>query len=171
MKNYSSKKLVISSMLAALICVSTMVIKIPSPLNGYINLGDCFVLLAGWILPTTYGFLAAGVGSAMADIFSGYAAYAPVTFLIKGVMAVAAHHGFGFISKSASSKTARAVSGAVAEIIMVTGYLFYESILYGFVPSLANVPANCVQGLAGLLLSIILIRTVEGKFDNFDLFS
>ena len=39
-----------------------MIIKIPSPLKGYLNLGDCVVLLAGWMLPPTYGFLAAGLG-------------------------------------------------------------------------------------------------------------
>ena len=59
-------------MLAALVCVATMVIKIPSPLNGYINLGDCIVLLSGWLLSPVYGFMAAGLGSALADLFAGY---------------------------------------------------------------------------------------------------
>ena len=27
-----------------------MVVQIPSPMNGYVNLGDCFVLLSGWLL-------------------------------------------------------------------------------------------------------------------------
>ena len=62
-------------MLAALICVATMVIKIPSPLNGYINLGDCIVLLSGWLLSPVYGFMAAGLGSALADLFAGYVTY------------------------------------------------------------------------------------------------
>ena len=41
--------------------------------------------------PPLYGFLAAGLGSALADIFSGYAIYAPATFLIKGLMVLAAY--------------------------------------------------------------------------------
>ncbi|MBQ9162421.1 MAG: ECF transporter S component, partial [Clostridia bacterium] len=45
MKN-ATQKIVISSLFAALICVATMLIKIPSPLKGYINLGDGIVLLA-----------------------------------------------------------------------------------------------------------------------------
>ena len=81
-------------MLAALTCIATMVIKIPSPLNGYLNLGDCVVLLAGWMLSPVYGFLAAGVGSALADLFSGYVVYAPATFVIKGLMALVAYYGF-----------------------------------------------------------------------------
>ena len=46
----NTKALVIAALLAALVCVSTMVVKIPSPLKGYINLGDCMVLLSGWLL-------------------------------------------------------------------------------------------------------------------------
>ena len=76
----NTRTLVIAALLAALVCVATMVVKIPSPLKGYINLGDCMVLLSGWLLPPVFSFLAAGIGSALADVFSGYFVYAPVTF-------------------------------------------------------------------------------------------
>ena len=89
-----TQKIVMAALLAALACIATMIIKIPSPLKGYINLGDCIVLLAGWMLLPKYGFLAAGLGSALADLFSGYVIYAPATFVIKGVMAVIAFFGF-----------------------------------------------------------------------------
>ena len=46
--------------------MSTFAVRIPSPLKGYLNLGDCAVLLAGWLLSPVYGFLAAGLGSALA---------------------------------------------------------------------------------------------------------
>ena len=45
--NSNLKKLVLAAMFAALSCVATMVIQIPSPMSGYVNLGDCFVLLGG----------------------------------------------------------------------------------------------------------------------------
>ena len=88
---FSTKKIVMASMLASLCCVATMIIKIPSPLKGYLNLGDCVVLLSGFMLSPLYGFFAAGIGSALADIFSGYVIYAPATFVIKGVMALIAY--------------------------------------------------------------------------------
>lgn len=157
-----TKSLVISAMLAALICAATMIIKIPSPIGGYINLGDGIVLLAAWMLSPLYGFLAAGIGSALADLLSGYAVYAPATFLIKGLMAVLAY----FICKhlSAESKrgnfTARLTGGIVAETLMVVGYYVFEGILYGFAPSLANIPANVVQGCAGIIVGIILVTVI-----------
>lgn len=156
-----TQKIVISSMFAALVCVATMIIKIPSPLKGYINLGDCIVLLSGWILPPGYGFLAAGIGSALADIFSGYLVYAPATLFIKGLMAIISYYGFKFFLKKTKNISARLLSGTLAESVMILGYLIFEGFLYGFLPSLSNVPANGVQGIAGLIIGIILINIFE----------
>lgn len=157
----TTKKIVTASMLAALVCVATMIVKIPSPLKGYINLGDCVVLLSGWLLSPLYGFLAAGIGSALADIFSGYITYAPATFVIKGLMAVIAYFGFRLIHKRSGSLTSRILSGTLSEIMMILGYFIFEGFLYGFVSSLVNIPANAVQGIAGLIIGTILIKVFE----------
>ena len=45
-----TKKITITALTATLTCIATMIIKIPSPLKGYLNLGDCMVLISGWIL-------------------------------------------------------------------------------------------------------------------------
>ena len=156
-----TRKLVMASMLAALTCVATMIIKIPSPLNGYINLGDCIVLLCGWLLSPRYAFLAAGIGSAMADLFASYVTYAPATFIIKGLMAVAAYYVFENFKGKTGDMAARLTAGISAEVIMVAGYLGFESLLYGFVPSLANVLPNAVQGAAGVVIGIVLIKMFE----------
>ena len=80
-----------AALFAALTCVMTMIVKIPVPATGgYVNLGDCVVLLAGWVLGPMYGGAAAGLGSMLADLVSGYPLYAPGTFVIKACMAVCA---------------------------------------------------------------------------------
>ena len=156
-----TKKLVMAALLAALTCVTTMIITVPSPLKGYLNLGDSVVLLSGWLLSPAYGFLAAGLGSAMADIFSGYVIYAPATFMIKGLMAFAAYNGFKLLSKIMSKPMSRMISGAAAEVLMVLGYFIFEGFMYGFIPSAVNIPANSVQGIAGLILGSVLIKIFE----------
>ena len=55
MNDKKIRKLVLAALLAALVCVATMVVQIPSPMQGYVNLGDCFVLLSGWLLGPWYG--------------------------------------------------------------------------------------------------------------------
>ncbi len=157
----TTKKVVTASMLAALVCVATMIIKIPSPLKGYLNLGDCIVLLTGWSLSPLYGFLAVGIGSALADIFSGYIVYAPATFVIKGLMAIIAYLGFNLLHKRLGGFLSRILSGTLSEIIMVLGYFIFEGFLYGFISSLVNIPANAVQGVAGLIFGTMLIKVFE----------
>jgi len=156
-----TKKIVMAALLAALCCVATMIIKIPSPLKGYLNLGDCIVLLSGWLLSPFYGFIAAGIGSALADIFSGYVTYAPATFIIKGLMALVAYFGFKTLKNKIGDLPSRIISGTVAEVIMILGYFVFEGFLYGFIPSIVNIPANVMQGVAGLILGIIMIKIFE----------
>lgn len=160
-QNNTTQRIVMAALLAALTCVATMIIKIPSPLKGYLNLGDCVVLLAGWMLSPTYGFLAAGLGSALADTFSGYVTYVPATFVIKGLMALIAFYGFKLLHSKLGNISSRIISGIVAEVVMVAGYFIFEGFLYGFGPSLVNIPANVIQGIAGLIIGTILVKAFE----------
>ena len=154
-----TQKIVLSSLLAALVCVATMLIKVPSPLKGYVNLGDCVVLLSGWILSPVYAFLTAGIGSALADIFAGYIVYAPATFIIKGLMALICALAVKFIKKKPLA--VQITSGVIAEVVMVSGYYIFEGFMYGFVASAVNIPANAVQGVFGIVLGTILIKVFE----------
>ncbi len=156
-----TKKIVIAALMAALTCVATMIVKIPSPLKGYVNLGDGIVLITGFMLSPTYGFLAAGLGSALADLFSGYVVYAPATFLIKGVMALIAFMSVRILCKRMGRLPARLIGGTLAEIAMIFGYFLFEGALYGFAPSAVNIPANAVQGVAGIIISMILIQVFD----------
>ncbi|MBQ9967669.1 MAG: ECF transporter S component [Oscillospiraceae bacterium] len=152
--NTKTRQLVTAALMAALVCIATMIVKIPTPLKGYVNLGDGIVLTAGWMLSPAYGFFAAALGSALADIFSGYVLYAPATFLIKGLMALIAYLVCAKMGK-------RFLGGLAAEIAMILGYFIYESFLYGPVPSALNIPANGLQGIFGLIVSLLLIKVIE----------
>lgn len=150
-----------AALMAALTCVATIIIKIPSPLKGYINLGDCIVLLSGWLLSPMWGFLAAGLGSALADVLSGYLIYGPATFLIKGLMALAAFYGFKLLKNKCGNLASRIISGIAAEVVMLVGYFLFAGILYGFGPAMVNIPANAVQGVAGIIIGILFVKILE----------
>lgn len=153
------KKLVFSALMAALVYAATMMIQIPSPMNGYVNLGDCFVLLSGWLLGPWYGAAAAGIGSMLTDLLSGYAHYAPGTLLIKGLDAMAAALIFRALGKT---KLGYLVSGLVGETIMVVGYFGYAGLMMGKGMAAAlSIPGNIVQGVMGLAIGIVLAITLE----------
>ncbi len=86
--NNSIKQLVLTALFAALCTVATMIAFPAGP--GYINAGDIVLLLAAFTLAPTQAMLAAGIGSALADLLNGYAMYAPATFVIKALMALCA---------------------------------------------------------------------------------
>lgn len=153
-------KLVRTALLAALCFVLTKVVAIPAP-TGYVNLGDCAVLLSAFLLGPVYGGLAAGIGTALADLLSGYASYVPGTFVIKLAMGVAAALVFQMLSRK--NHLAAHVAGAVlAECIMIAGYFTYESLVLGVgLAAAASVPANLFQGVAGVISGVILISAVE----------
>ena len=159
--NTKTKKIVITALMAALVFIATTIIKVPTFLKGYLNLGDCIVLLAGWTLSPMYGFLAAGLGSALADIFSGYVVYAPATFVIKGLMAIFAFYGFKFLNKKLKNLSSRIISATFSELVMILGYYVFEGFMYGFGPSLLNISGNAVQAVAGLIIGVILIKIFE----------
>ena len=152
MSDTKIRKLVMAALFAALCTVMTMVIQVPSPMQGYVNLGDCAVLLSAWVLGPLYGGAAAGTGSMLADILSGYAHYAPGTFLIKLAMAAAAALIFRALQRpSIPLPAAQAVSGIAAEAIMTAGYFGYASLLLGSgLAAAASVPGNLIQGAFGL---------------------
>ena len=159
MSDKKIRKLVISALMAALVCVATMVVRIPTPTNGYVNLGDCVVLLRGWLLGPWWGGAAAGIGSMLTDLFAGYTSFAPGTFLIKGLMAVMAY--FLYIAMKKSSAGA-IVSGVAAELWMAGGYFVYEALAlqYG-IGAAVGIPSNLVQGAVGLVVGFILLKIFQ----------
>ena len=159
MSDKKIRKLVVSALMAALTYVATMVIQIPSPMNGYVNLGDCFVLLSGWLLGPWYGGAAAGIGSMLTDLLYGYGYYAPGTFIIKGLDALVAALIFNAMGRT---NVAAIVSGVVGEIIMVVGYFGYAGLLLGKgIGAAASIPGNLVQGAVGLVAGFLLMQVAR----------
>lgn len=164
MKSVSLRKIVFSAMLAAVITVATMIVRIPSP-TGYVNLGDCFVLIAGWLLGPLYGFLVGGIGSGLADLLAGYPIYIAPTFIIKGLMSLCAWGVFRLLVLGGKNKVNSIVAGAVsavcAEIIMVAGYFITEVFMYDVMLAAQSIIGNVVQGVVGAVAGVILITIIR----------
>ena len=155
--NNNLKKLILAALFAALSCVATMSIRIPTPgTSGYIHPGDAIVILSGVILGPVWGFLAGGIGSALSDLIGGYFIYVPITFVIKGLVALAAGLLYQKIGKNQKSRYIAVILGGVADIILVAGgYFVCEFFIYG-AGAAASIPANIIQGVGGLVISCIL---------------
>lgn len=155
--NNNLKKLILAALFAALSCVATMSIRIPTPgTSGYLHPGDAIVILSGVILGPVWGFLAGGIGSALSDLIGGYFIYVPITFVIKGLVALAAGLLYQKVGKNQKSRYIAVILGGVADIILVAGgYFVCEFFIYG-AGAAASIPANIIQGVGGLVISCIL---------------
>ena len=149
--NNNLKKLILAALFAALSCVATMSIRIPTPgTSGYIHPGDAIVILSGVILGPVWGFLAGGIGSALSDLIGGYFIYVPITFVIKGLVALAAGLLYQKVGKNQKSRYIAVILGGVADIILVAGgYFVCEFFIYG-AGAAASIPANIIQGVGEL---------------------
>lgn len=157
MKLEKTLKLTYTAMLTAMVCVATMLIRIPT-MVGYTNLGDGFILLSAFLFGPFYGAVAGGIGSMLADIISGYAFYAPATLVIKGLIAVIAALLWKAMRKRGGDKVWKKIlASLVAEIWMAAGYWTFETLFLGEAKAaLASVPNNIAQGLVGVVLGMVL---------------
>ena len=138
-----------------------MVLQVPSPTGGYMNLGDAVVLLGAWLLGPVFGAIAGGIGPAMADLLSGYAVYVPGTLVIKAVMALTA-----VLLYRTLGKKWLLVCAIAAEVPMVVGYWLYDALLtslssgaaFGLclAGSAAGIPSNLAQAAFGATVSTLL---------------
>ena len=156
------KKLVLAALFAALAYCATLIIHIPSPIGGYLNLGDCIVLLAGWLLGPAYGAAAAGLGSALADLTLGYTSYIPGTLVIKALMAVVAYYAAKAVPGKSVVKSV--VSGVLAEVVMVGGYFCFEATILGNgLGAAVGIASNLMQALAGIVCAVLIKLILDKK--------
>ena len=145
--------------LAGQLCGATLLLtllSIPLPSGyGYVNLGDAGVFLCACLLPGGLGALAAGVGAALADLILGWAVYAPVTLLIKGLTALLAG-----LALRRAGKAALPLS-LLCCLLIPLGYFLYETILLTAPVAAVNVLPNSLQAVIGATLGTLVGRHLK----------
>ena len=141
-----------------------MLIQIPTPTKGYVNLGDCLVNISAWLLGPAFGAAAAGIGSAMADVLSGYTLYAPATLVIKALMAAVSWAVYRAAVQKFRTFPSRILAAVAAEFIMSLGYFLFEALLSrSFAAAAVGIPANLVQGALGAALATAVYELVLSR--------
>ncbi|EJU21144.1 ECF transporter S component [Mogibacterium sp. CM50] len=162
---------VTTAMMTAMVMIATTFFKIPNAM-GYIHLGDGFVLLAAIILQKKYACFAGGVGAGLADIYGGYAVWAPWTLVIKIVMVLIVQLFFDFLTKRASNgKHIAKIAGipfaelfayVLAVLWTVSGYYIAQGFISGnWIAPVADVPGNVLQAAVGSIITILVSVTLE----------
>lgn len=166
--------------LTALTAVTTMLVRVPIPAtNGYFNIGDVFIILAGLWLGPRAGFIVGAFGSAIADAI-GFPVYIPATFIVKG------SEGWltGIIAGNSGpvSLTRPVVAAVTGGLSMVAGYYLFEAFIYPLLgrqipmfnitdPAAAFIALlpNAIQGLSGIVGGLALWKAMTAGSQNHEI--
>ena len=155
------KDMVYTSLLAALICVATFIIKVPTVVtNGYTHLGDGFIFIAVILLGKKNGAWAGAIGASLADLIGGYSFYALPTFIIKGIMALIMGY---VINKMPGDNKFKWIFGAIlGSIWQIIGYYVVGSVMVGsFISTIMDIPGNIIQSVAGIIVAVIFVTAFK----------
>jgi uncharacterized membrane protein len=149
------------AVLAAITTLLTRVVQVPTFAGNYINFSDVAVVFTAVIFGPFTAAIAGGAGTALADLLSPYAVWAPFTLVVHGAQGLV----IGLIAAARPGNRVVAVLSALAGMaIMVAGYFVAGAILAGFAASLSGVFLNAVQGAVGVVLGLLAAVAVDRAY-------
>ncbi|KAJ50565.1 putative membrane protein [Clostridium tetanomorphum] len=163
------------SLIAAITCLVTMTIRVPT-LIGYTHLGDSMVFLSAILLGKKNGTIGAALGMFLADMLGAYFIWAPFTLVIKGGMAYIAatiayrkdfngldtrNNILAFLCAGTWMVLAYYIANAV-----ITRFIYVKtaSINESLIIALGEVPGNIIEVLVGIILAVPLIKGIRKYF-------
>lgn len=171
---WTPKKIAVTGIMLALAFAATYFTRIPIPMTqGYFNIGDTIIVITAILLGPVSGFLVGSLGSMAADFAAGYALFAPLTFIVKGLEGLLIGIIFGLcvprLKRNWEKIAAAALATIAGMVVMVAGYYIGEAFIlglfsegYGYAAAAAELPLNILQGalsaVAGITMSTLLIR-------------
>lgn len=171
---FTTRKIVFAAMMAALTAAgSALRITMPLSIAGTtsFHLGNIMCALSGILLGPGLGGLAAGMGSAMYDMFNpAYIDEAWLTFLMKGAYGLAAGLVMGIRKKNYGFKTvAAAASGALtyAVLYLAKTYFYSGLLMKGLTPHAAlltvisKLPATTFNAVVAIIFAPILASAIR----------
>ncbi|NLW81263.1 MAG: ECF transporter S component [Desulfovibrionales bacterium] len=150
--------------IVALTCLITLFVRVPLPSRGYFNVGDVAVVFGGLVLGflqprqgILWAFGAAGIGSALADVFGGFAVFAPLTLMAKGAEAAAA------AMAANRTGTGRYMLLGLGGTAMVAVYFIGETLMpnIGLQGAVAEIPANLIQAVGGAVGGLFAAKALQ----------
>jgi uncharacterized membrane protein len=148
MKRQTVNRIAIVTVMAAVVCTLTLVVRIPVPATGgYIHLGDVGANFAALAFGPWIGALIAGGGMAIADLI-GYPIFAPGTLVVHGLQAVVV----GLLGRS-RKPWLMFVAAIAGGAVVVVGYFLYEWLILqmGVLKAAQEAPFNAIQALSGIV--------------------
>ena len=161
----SPARIALIAVLIALTTVFTLLVRVPTPARGYVNLSDVAITFASLSFGPWVGLVAGGVGTALADMLGGFAPFAPLSLVAHGLQGWL----IGWLSRSRRTVPFMIIAWAAGAVVMVACYLVGEGLIYtGWPAAIAEAPLNAFQAVVGGVIGIPLVLAVRRAFPQVD---
>ncbi len=160
-KGLKSLDLAVIAIMGALTMVTTSFIVPFAPTGGYFNLGDIIVVTTALLFGPVIGGVAGGIGSGLADVYLGYASYAPFTMIIKGIEGYVIVYIAGPQTNATRNKVI--IAWLVGGVIIIAGYWVAEVVFLGKTMTVATAEAFTINILQAIVSGIGIPLSVAVK--------
>jgi len=163
--NARTFNLILTSMAIALVFVATLLLNIKLPITangGLVHLGTAMLFIIAILFGPKTGMIAGAIGMGLFDLFAGWTAWAPITFLARGLQGYVVGRVAWSNGRNGGSKAFNLLATIVSIPLMIGGYYIGESIIFSswIIPA-ASIPGNIVQNVIGVLVAIPVIIALK----------
>lgn len=176
-KRISNRKLIyyicVIAIFASLEFVITSYISVPIGGGaGYLNFSDLFVFLLACFVNPIVGGLAGGISGMYADLFLGYATFAPFTLIIKFLEGLVSGYLYNLLVRNQKNNILKIIftflSFIIGGVLMALLYTTPDFITYGTSDLSSSLPIvwldlgfNCLQGVINACIASCLIISLD----------
>jgi len=149
--------LIISALLIALVFVSTVFlnIKLPFGNGGLVHLGTAMLFIASILFGPKKGAIAGAAGMGLFDILGGWAIWAPITIVARGLQGYVVGKIAWSNNRNGDSIGFNILATIASVPFMLGVYYIGEVILYAnWVAPLLSIPGDLIQNAIGILIAI-----------------
>lgn len=164
-KRKTTLYVVMLAMMMAFCCVLTVFVQIPMG-NGYVNFGDAVIFLAASLLGPVAGAIVGGVGSALADLFSGYVVYAGFTLVVKAAEGFVCGWAYKRLFYTQKWILRRILSMALGAACVIVGYFFTDWILYGIAAGCLSLLSSLIQVSVSMAIAFVVLPRLPELFND-----
>lgn len=171
MKDKNIQRLSYCGILSATVFILTKIGFTFPGTNCYLHLGASMAVLTAFIMPPVPSAASIAVAMTISDLFSGYGAWAPFTFVIRFLQVYILS---SFVGNPAGSKVKIVLGFIISGIVDVGGYFIAELIIYNtpataLYSAVMEVALNVFGAFSGVLAYRMLKKTGALKWFDYSL--
>ena len=165
-KGFTSRQIALYGLFIALVYIATRWINIPGPTaGGLFHLGNVMAFTIAIVFGKRAGAISGAVGMALFDLTSGFAVWAPATFIIRFLMGYIIGYLTNDEKLNINNNLKIVIAMIISSIIMILGYYIAEVIIYGnWIAPIQSLWGNFTQCIVGSIGAIPISLALKSGF-------